>query len=79
MLINTTLILYFVDFSYYYHFMKSQSFMKLYVFYNMLEIMERLCRSIGNDLFDVILDVRYHTSPELYMGSPGAGGESVLS
>lgn len=29
--------------------------MKLYVFFNMLEILERLCRSVGNDLFDLLV------------------------
>ena len=43
-----------------YHFARAQSFVKLYVLFNMLEIFERLYRSIGIDLFDDLL-----TSPKL--------------
>merc|ERR1719387_3093038 len=41
-----------VDYSKVYHFARAQSFVKLYVLFNMLEIFERLYRSFGLDLFD---------------------------
>ncbi|CAA9987832.1 cyclic amine resistance locus protein, putative [Plasmodium knowlesi strain H] len=42
----------FVDTSRIYHYIRAQPFMKLYVVLNMLEIVERLLRSLGKDLID---------------------------
>lgn len=42
----------FMDTSRIYHYIRAQPFMKLYVILNMLEILERLLRSIGKDLID---------------------------
>ncbi|VWU51481.1 cyclic amine resistance locus protein [Hepatocystis sp. ex Piliocolobus tephrosceles] len=42
----------FLDTSRIYHYIRAQPFMKLYVVLNMLEIFERLLRSIGKDLID---------------------------
>ncbi|KNG76803.1 hypothetical protein PFMG_03035 [Plasmodium falciparum IGH-CR14] len=42
----------FVDTSRIYHYIRAQPFMKLYVVLNMLEILERLLRSLGKDLID---------------------------
>ncbi|CRG99735.1 cyclic amine resistance locus protein, putative [Plasmodium relictum] len=42
----------FVDTSRVYHYIRAQPFMKLYVVLNMLEILERLLRSLGKDLID---------------------------
>ena len=41
-----------IDFSGVYHYIRAQSLLKLYFIYNMLEIIERLVRSWGNDLVD---------------------------
>ena len=38
-----------------YHFARAQSFVKLYVLFNMLEIFERLLRSFGIDLIENLL------------------------
>ena len=43
---------YSIDFSVVYHYIRAQSLLKLYFIYNMLEIIERLVRSWGNDLVD---------------------------
>ncbi|CAD2109534.1 hypothetical protein YYG_02411 [Plasmodium vinckei petteri] len=57
-LIRTSLILIciyifsFLDTSRIYHYIRAQPFMKLYVVLNMLEILERLLRSLGKDLID---------------------------
>lgn len=53
--INAYLVATFVDFTTVYHFVRSQSFMKLYVFFNMLEIFERLLRSMGLDFIDALM------------------------
>ncbi|ANQ08007.1 Uncharacterized protein PCOAH_00021620 [Plasmodium coatneyi] len=42
----------FLDTSRIYHYIRAQPFMKLYVVLNMLEIVERLLRSLGKDLID---------------------------
>ncbi|CAD7953983.1 unnamed protein product [Amoebophrya sp. A25] len=70
---NTVVVLYLIDFSFLYHYIRSQSFMKLYVFFNMLEIIERLLRSLGNDFFDVLLE------PGLYLQSGGGDSGSSSS
>lgn len=41
-----------IDFSAVYHYVRAQSLLKLYFIFNMLEILERLVRSWGNDLVD---------------------------
>lgn len=45
----------FVDVSEVYHFIRAQSMMKLYVVFNMLEIFERLWRSLGRDALDSLM------------------------
>jgi hypothetical protein len=44
-----------IDFSAVYHYIRAQSLLKLYFIYNMLEIIERLVRSWGNDLMDGLI------------------------
>eukprot|EP01068_Selenidium_serpulae_P006042 Selendium_serpulae@DN4272_c0_g1_i3.p1 len=44
-----------VDVSRVYHFIRGQSLMKLYVVFNMLEIFERMWRSLGRDLIDSLM------------------------
>ena len=41
-----------IDFSTVYHYIRAQSLLKLYLLFNMLEIIERLVRSWGNDIVD---------------------------
>lgn len=41
-----------IDFSAVYHYIRAQSLLKLYFIFNMMEIIERLVRSWGNDLVD---------------------------
>ena len=41
-----------IDFSAVYHYIRAQSLLKLYLLFNMLEIIERLVRSWGNDIVD---------------------------
>lgn len=44
-----------VDTSMMYHLVKSQSVIKLYIFYNMLEVGDRLFNSFGQDTIDALL------------------------
>ncbi|XP_044001282.1 protein TAPT1 homolog isoform X2 [Aphidius gifuensis] len=44
-----------VDTSMMYHLVKSQSVIKLYIFYNMLEVGDRLCSAFGQDTIDALL------------------------
>lgn len=44
----------FVDTNRMYHVIKSQSFIKLYIFYNMLEVGDRLLSSFGQDTIDTL-------------------------
>ncbi|OII76760.1 hypothetical protein cand_027810 [Cryptosporidium andersoni] len=45
-----------IDISYFYHYIRGQSLMKLYVIFNMLEVLEKLWRSLGRDLVDSYLE-----------------------
>jgi hypothetical protein len=45
----------FFDVSDIYHCIRAQSFMKLYVIFNMLELFERLWRSLGRDAIDSLM------------------------
>lgn len=44
-----------VDTSMMYHLVKSQSVIKLYIFYNMLEVGDRLLSAFGQDTIDALL------------------------
>jgi hypothetical protein len=44
-----------IDFSAVYHYIRAQSLLKLYFIFNMMEIIERLVRSWGNDLVDGLI------------------------
>lgn len=44
-----------VDTSVMYHLVKSQSVIKLYIFYNMLEVGDRLFSAFGQDTIDALL------------------------
>ncbi|TRY51818.1 Tapt1 family [Cryptosporidium tyzzeri] len=45
-----------LDISFFYHYIRGQGLLKLYVIFNMLEIFEKLFRSFGRDLIDTYLE-----------------------
>ena len=47
-------VLEFVDMSFVYHYMKSQTFIKLYVMFNMLDMLDKLCAALGQDILDAL-------------------------
>ncbi|XP_055676739.1 protein TAPT1 homolog [Lutzomyia longipalpis] len=53
-IICTLLMVSFVDTSRMYHIIKSQSIIKLYIFYNMLEVGDRLLSAFGQDAIDAL-------------------------
>jgi hypothetical protein len=55
LVINVFLVVVFIDVSYMYHYIRGESFLKLYVIFNMLEMFERWFRSVGVDLFDLLM------------------------
>lgn len=55
LLLNVGLITLFFDVSKVYHYIRGESFLKLYVIFNMLEMFERWWRSLGVDLFDWVM------------------------
>jgi len=60
LLANVLLVSVFIDASYVYHYIRGESFLKLYVIFNMLEMFERWARSIGIDLFDLLMSSVRH-------------------
>lgn len=52
---NVALTFIFFDVSAVYHYIRGESFLKLYVIFNMLEMFERWIRSVGVDLFDLLM------------------------
>jgi hypothetical protein len=48
----TTIVLSYFDISWVYHSIRGQSFIKLYVVFNVMEIFDRLCCSFGVDILD---------------------------
>jgi len=46
------IFLHFVDSSMLYHYIRGQAVIKLYVIYNVLEVLDKLCCSFGQDIFD---------------------------
>ncbi|CAK0799762.1 unnamed protein product [Prorocentrum cordatum] len=55
LLLNVALVHVLFDTSWVYHFIRGQSFLKLYVSFNMLEMFERWCRSVGVDLINLLM------------------------
>ncbi|XP_039282241.1 protein TAPT1 homolog [Nilaparvata lugens] len=53
-LIIASCMLFYVDTSMVYHLIKSQSVIKLYIFYNMLEVGDRLFSAFGQDIIDAL-------------------------
>ncbi|XP_023213836.1 transmembrane anterior posterior transformation protein 1 homolog [Centruroides sculpturatus] len=53
-LITVSFLMTYVDTSMLYHIVKSQSVIKLYIFFNMLEIADKLFSSFGQDILDAL-------------------------
>ncbi|RZF33406.1 hypothetical protein LSTR_LSTR015367 [Laodelphax striatellus] len=53
-LVIASCMLFYVDTSMVYHLIKSQSVIKLYIFYNMLEVGDRLFSAFGQDIIDAL-------------------------
>ncbi len=54
LIINCCVTLTFIDTSMIYHIIRAQTIIKLYIFYNMLEVADRLLCSIGQDILDAL-------------------------
>jgi len=55
LMVNVLLVMFLFDVSWVYHYIRGESFLKLYVVFNMLELFERWLRSGGCDLFDLLM------------------------
>lgn len=55
MLVICTYLMFYIDINMMYHLIKSQSVIKLYIFYNMLEVGDRLFSAFGQDIIDALL------------------------
>lgn len=53
-LITCSMLMFYIDTSMMYHLIKSQSVIKLYIFYNMLEVGDRLFSAFGQDTIDAL-------------------------
>lgn len=53
-LVICSILMYYADTSILYHKIKSQSVIKLYIFYNLLEVGDRLFSSFGQDAIDAL-------------------------
>lgn len=53
-LISATVLISYVDISILYHIIKSQSVIKLYIFFNMLEVFDKLLSTFGCDILDAL-------------------------
>ncbi|KAK3924361.1 Protein TAPT1-like protein [Frankliniella fusca] len=53
-LISCSMLMFYIDTSMMYHLIKSQSVIKLYIFYNMLEVGDRLFSAFGQDTIDAL-------------------------
>lgn len=54
-LISCSIMMLYIDTSVMYHLIKSQSVIKLYIFFNMLEVSDRLFSAFGQDTIDALL------------------------
>lgn len=54
MLITCSMLMFYIDTNMMYHLIKSQSVIKLYIFYNMLEVGDRLFSAFGQDTIDAL-------------------------
>lgn len=53
-LVSCSMLMFYIDTSMMYHLIKSQSVIKLYIFYNMLEVGDRLFSAFGQDTIDAL-------------------------
>lgn len=53
-LLICSILMCYIDTNMMYHLVKSQSVMKLYIFYNMLEVGDRLFSAFGQDIIDAL-------------------------
>lgn len=53
-LISCSMLMFYIDTNMMYHLIKSQSVIKLYIFYNMLEVGDRLFSAFGQDTIDAL-------------------------
>uniref|UniRef100_A0A0N4ZS18 Protein TAPT1 homolog n=1 Tax=Parastrongyloides trichosuri TaxID=131310 RepID=A0A0N4ZS18_PARTI len=53
-IIICSFLMQFIDTSVIYHQVRGQAIIKLYIFYNMLEVVDKLCSSFGQDTFDAL-------------------------
>lgn len=54
MLLTCSMLMCYIDTNMMYHLIKSQSVIKLYIFYNMLEVGDRLFSAFGQDTIDAL-------------------------
>eukprot|EP00947_MAST-08B_sp_MAST-8B-sp1_P002914 g2914.t1 len=50
----------YLDMSYVYHYMKSQTFIKLYVMFNILDMLDKLFAALGQDILDALYTTSRH-------------------
>ncbi|KAK5649484.1 hypothetical protein RI129_000513 [Pyrocoelia pectoralis] len=55
LIILCSILMFYIDTNMMYHLIKSQSVIKLYIFYNMLEVADRLFSAFGQDTIDALL------------------------
>lgn len=54
LVISCSMLMFYIDTNMMYHLIKSQSVIKLYIFYNMLEVADRLFSAFGQDTIDAL-------------------------
>jgi preprotein translocase subunit SecG len=72
-IISSTLVLGLVQVSRVYHYIRGEAVIKLYVVFNILEIFDRLCSSLGQDIVDALYRAT-RDSMDLAASSGGRGG-----
>ncbi|EGC31841.1 hypothetical protein DICPUDRAFT_99083, partial [Dictyostelium purpureum] len=60
--VSCFIFLTFIDSSMLYHYIRGQAVIKLYVIYNVLEVLDKLCCSFGQDIFDSLYWMSYSFS-----------------
>eukprot|EP01104_Vermistella_antarctica_P012148 TRINITY_DN346_c0_g1_i1.p2 TRINITY_DN346_c0_g1~~TRINITY_DN346_c0_g1_i1.p2 ORF type:complete len:631 (+),score=115.81 TRINITY_DN346_c0_g1_i1:507-2399(+) len=68
-------VLWMVDTSIVYHYIRGQAVIKLYVIFNLLEIFDKLCCSFGQDIFDTLVI----STQDITMRSTRSGSGGVAS
>ncbi|KAK2151644.1 hypothetical protein LSH36_356g06076 [Paralvinella palmiformis] len=69
-LIMCCILMQYVDVSMMYHIVRGQSIIKLYIFFNMLEVFDRLFSSFGQDILDSLFwtATEYHNTKREHFG-----------